>query len=382
MSSQATITIDPTIRKLIPPLTQDEFEGLTASLIAEGCRDSLVVWDGILLDGHNRYDICTANKIAYKTVTVNLANKEEAELWVLMNARNRRNLTEDQRAVIEEEIRIRVSAIVKRSRAGKAGKAGGISRPKNSLSHDVCDKLSQPKRDTRKEAAKRAGVSRRKMEQAAFVKKEAPILFAEVKEGAISLAAAVRDTKKKKQIEALEDIKTKEVKLLDGKFDVLVIDPPWPIKKIERDERPNQSEIDYPTMTVEEIGTYFTDKIHHADDCHVWLWTTHKFFPDAVNLFATWSVKYVCTFVWHKPGGFQPIGLPQYNCEFCLYGRIGNPSFIDTKAFFTCFNADRGKHSEKPDCFYETVVRVTAGLRGAPFERKSRAGFEVGGNEV
>jgi N6-adenosine-specific RNA methylase IME4 len=270
----------------------------------------------------------------------------------------------------------------KRSRAGKAGKAGGISRPKNSLSHDVCDKLSQPKRDTRKEAAKRAGVSRRKMEQAAFIKKEAPVSFAQVKEGELTLSAAVRDIKKGKLIKVLEDIKTKEVKLLEGKFDVLVIDPPWPIKKIERDVRPNQSEIDYPTMTIEEIGSYFIEKIYHADDCHLWLWTTHKFFPDAMKLLADWSAKYVCTFVWHKPGGFQPIGLPQYNCEFCLYGRIGNPAFIDTKAFFTCFNADRGKHSEKPDCFYETVTRVTAGLRGAPFERKPRPGFEVGGNEV
>ena len=52
------LTIDPEFKNLIPPLTSEEYAGLEESILAEGCRDSLVAWHGILIDGHNRYEIC------------------------------------------------------------------------------------------------------------------------------------------------------------------------------------------------------------------------------------------------------------------------------------------------------------------------------------
>lgn len=66
-------TIDPEFQALIPPLRHDEIEGLTASIKLEGCRDPLVVWDAenILLDGHNRLNICQAERIPYKVVRLN-----------------------------------------------------------------------------------------------------------------------------------------------------------------------------------------------------------------------------------------------------------------------------------------------------------------------
>ena len=190
------------------------------------------------------------------------------------------------------------------------------------------------------------------------------------------MAEALRQAKRTSVISELESVKNKEVKKLAGKYDVVVIDPPWPMQKIDRDVRPNQTEFDYPTMSEEEIADV---RIPASDDCHLWLWTTHRFMPMAFRLLDVWSFKYVCTFVWHKPGGFQPIGLPQYNCEFALYARKGTPSFIDTKAFPTCFEAPRGKHSEKPDSFYEMICRVTAGRRVDMFNRREIEGFDTWG---
>jgi N6-adenosine-specific RNA methylase IME4 len=194
-----------------------------------------------------------------------------------------------------------------------------------------------------------------------------------------TMADAIREEKRAEVIARLEDVEAREAKELAGQYDVIVIDPPWPMEKIERDVRPNQTEFDYPTMSEEELGDII---LPAADDCHLWLWTTHRFLPMAFRLLDAWEFKYVCTFVWHKPGGFQPIGLPQYNCEFALYARRGAPKFIDTKALPVCFEAPRGAHSEKPEAFYDVVRRVTAGRRIDIFNRRSIEGFESWGKEA
>lgn len=141
-------------------------------------------------------------------------------------------------------------------------------------------------------------------------------------------------------------------------FKVLVIDPPWPMVKIEREVRPNQVGFDYPTMSIAEITDVGARAVASlADDAHVFLWATNKYLPASLKMVKSWELVYVCDFVWHKPGGFQPWNMPQFNHEYVIYAQKGSPVFRDTN-FQTCFDAPRGAHSEKPELFYETLRRV------------------------
>jgi len=170
----------------------------------------------------------------------------------------------------------------------------------------------------------------------------------------------------------------------NGPFDAAVIDPPWDMKKIDRDVRPNQDAFDYPTMATDKIAALWRDEIapRLKPDCHVFLWTTQRYLPDAIALLQSFGLRYVLTFVWHKDGGFQPIDLPQYNCEFVIYARKGTPLFIDTKNFLCCFTAKRREHSRKPDEFYDVIRRVTGGSRIDVFSREKREGFAQYGNQT
>jgi N6-adenosine-specific RNA methylase IME4 len=158
-------------------------------------------------------------------------------------------------------------------------------------------------------------------------------------------------------------------------------DPPWPMQKIEREVRPNQVGFDYPTMDEEQLAAFDVPGLA-ADDCHLFVWTTQRFLLMAARLAERWGFRYGGLFVWHKNGGFQPVGLFQYNGEFALYCRRGSPRFVDTKQFFAVFQAPRREHSRKPDYFYDTVRRVCAGPRIDVFSREPRDGFDQFGNQV
>ena len=89
------INIDPEFQDLIPPLAKDELEQLEANILAEGCRDPLVLWANhdILLDGHNRYAVCEKHGLGFRTVRLELPNREAAHNWLIENQLGRRNLT-------------------------------------------------------------------------------------------------------------------------------------------------------------------------------------------------------------------------------------------------------------------------------------------------
>lgn len=169
---------------------------------------------------------------------------------------------------------------------------------------------------------------------------------------------------------------------LKGKYRTIVIDPPWDISKILRDTAKNQLEVDFNILSIEEIMALPITEHLSPDGSHIYLWTTQKYLPVAFDVLDAWGLEYVFTMVWHKKGGFQPFGLPQYNCEFVLFAKYRTLPFANTKGFFTCFEGVRREHSRKPDSFYELVKRVSPEPRLDWGSREKRDGFEQYGNEV
>jgi N6-adenosine-specific RNA methylase IME4 len=164
-----------------------------------------------------------------------------------------------------------------------------------------------------------------------------------------------------------------------GKYRCLVIDPPWQTIKIEREERPNQVLFDYPTMTEEQLLAYAIAD-YAEENCHLYLWTTHKFLPVALRLAEHWGFNYECLLTWIKNVGFTPFSW-MYSTEHILFCRKGNLDLL-IKGQRLDFTAKVREHSRKPEEFYDLVRLVSPGPRLDIFSRESHEGFAQLGNET
>lgn len=91
------LQIDDEFKHLIRPLKRKEFLQLEQNLIADGCRDPIVVWNDVIVDGHNRYEICTRHGIPFYTKDMEFECREAAIAWICANQLGRRNITEETR---------------------------------------------------------------------------------------------------------------------------------------------------------------------------------------------------------------------------------------------------------------------------------------------
>ena len=90
------IKISEELKKYLIPLKEEEYLQLEENIKTDGCRDPLVLWGELLIDGHNRYEICTKHGINYSTVNRAFDNIVDAGEWMESNQLGRRNLTPDQ----------------------------------------------------------------------------------------------------------------------------------------------------------------------------------------------------------------------------------------------------------------------------------------------
>lgn len=95
--SQYQLKMDEDFKRFIPPLSAEERKQLEENILQDGCRDALVVWDKTIIDGHNRYEICTKHQIAFTIDSICFQSREGAISWICANQLGRRNITEETR---------------------------------------------------------------------------------------------------------------------------------------------------------------------------------------------------------------------------------------------------------------------------------------------
>jgi ParB-like chromosome segregation protein Spo0J len=243
----STISVDPEFEKLIPPLTEAEFDQLETALLEDGMREPLVVWQSdssengtyLLLDGHHRFRICqkyrlfrdldetrpdgTPERPLASVVIADLPDREAALLWVEQNQLARRNLSDDQRAMMAASVLERRAKISRGQATAKARDAAtkARERPRDRGSEAMGKAIAEgseldapihafavvidppveaetaptEKLRVRVLVAKEAKVSEKKLRAARELKMKNPEAAEEVRRGEKTLRQARRETK-------------------------------------------------------------------------------------------------------------------------------------------------------------------------------------------
>lgn len=168
------------------------------------------------------------------------------------------------------------------------------------------------------------------------------------------------------------------------KYNIIVVDPPWELKKVTHRERPNQVEMDYPMMPVDEIIKMPIGEMADTN-CWCFLWTIQKYLYESRRIIEAWGFNFLLTMVWEKTYG-RSAGMPLYgfrwNGEFILVGYKSKPDMWPKRPLIPAvFAAENIRHSQKPDRFYK-MIEPLGESRIDIFARQQRAGWDVWGNEV
>jgi len=182
-----TPQIDHEFLKLIPPLGEEEFLQLEQNILAYGgCRDAVTLWDGVIVDGHNRFLICLKHGLEFEVREKAFHSRESAKLWILENQLGRRNLNDAARI----ELALCKADMLREKARRNLSDAGG-DRRKSPLSKS--SKIDGARVNVRKELAAAAGVSEGTLYSYMCIREDgSPALLEQVRSGKLRIGAAYK----------------------------------------------------------------------------------------------------------------------------------------------------------------------------------------------
>ena len=371
---------DHEIASLFPLLPDTELSELSENIKTMGLLVPIVIYEGKILDGRNRYRAC---KLA--GVEPDFIEWDGTDPWEYVWSQNaeRRHLPSGQKAILYLLKNQKSTAWQGRKRliADEANRKrsesmeGRAYAPKGKVRESPVSSETAPSIEdgrSRHQTAKASGVSPATAARAEALVNARPDLAEKVATGEISLVEASRQKKK-------EEVK-QAVAIPSGKYRVIYADPPWNYgdKLIEGY---GAAEHHYPSMTISELCSMSVPDITD-DNAVLFIWVTSPLLEDVFKVIAAWGFKYKTSFVWDK----VKHNMGHYNSvrhELLLIATKGSCLPDAKKLHDSVISIEKTAHSEKPEYFRTLIDSLyTDGARIELFRRgKSVNGWAAWGNE-
>ena len=388
------LQINQEFKSAIPPLTADEFAQLEQSILAEGIRDAIIVWNGCILDGHNRYEIATKYGLEYRTIEKHFESIYDAKEWMFVYQLGRRNLTELQKTnligqrynnqkqqqggdrkskgqnvllintaeTIADEYNIHEKA-VKRA----ADFATGLEHTTPELQQDILQGKVKVNKGDVQELAKA---------EPYFV----ATTEAELKAKAKELKAAKENERKEKRALVESELQKMELQTGNKKYRVIYADPPWKYGNA-MPEYVTEPQDYYLLMSTADICNMPVKDICQKDAV-LFLWSTSPHLPEALEVAKAWGFEYKTSFVWdkikHNMGHYNSV-----RHELLLICVKGSCTPDNRVLFDSVVSIERTEHSVKPSYFREMIEQLYIyGNKIELFAREAPDGWDVFGNQV
>ena len=384
-----TATFHP-IASMFPLLDGEEYEALRRDIAEHGQREPITIHENLILDGRNRYRACIAAGLTPETRPLPFG--KDPVQFVLSENMHRRHLSVEQRAIIAA----RLPRIGKGSNQhGRVDTSRGVS---SGMSRDERARLAavSPKTVERAEKLVDGGidelvdqVERRILSvnegaRAASLPREKQKIIAD--SGASRASTVLKQEARAVREEELAERTEAATKTLAGAgtYSVIMADPPWRFEVWSPTGMDRAADNHYPTMTIEKLMDL---RVPSAPDCCLFLWATAPMLPQAIDVMAAWGFSYRTHFIWEKDRiitGYWNRG----KHELLLIGTRGEvPAPAPGTQWDSVIPAHHpGRHSAKPDRFYELVeAYFPTARRLEMFARENasvRAGWDYWGNEA
>ena len=174
------------------------------------------------------------------------------------------------------------------------------------------------------------------------------------------------------------------------KYDLILADPPWKQSKGgKKSARENSSgtPLDYPVMSLEQIGAVLKETRDLSEDNHaLFLWTIDKYLHESEQIATSLGYKLHARMIWNKVTGIPAAFTVRYGHEYLLYlyhGKLLPVAVEERGKIHTVFTEQVKAHSKKPEVSYQIIERLYPNSKRLElFCRNKRNGWDSWGNEI